>query len=100
MNYKILLTDESRLDIFDAFVWYESQQDGLGFDFELRLEAGLNYISQNPATVQIRYDSVRVYFIHRFPYGIHYTIEGELVRVFGVINTHKNPKEWTDRLNA
>ncbi len=42
MNFELLLSDETRLDIFEAFLWYEEQLEGLGFDFELCLEAGLN----------------------------------------------------------
>ena len=43
MNYELVLSDEARLDIFEAFLWYEDQRAGLGLDFELCLEAG--YIS-------------------------------------------------------
>jgi predicted nucleic acid-binding protein len=28
--YQLLVSDESRLDILDAFSWYESQRLGLG----------------------------------------------------------------------
>lgn len=46
--YRLLLADESRLDILDAFSWYESRREGLGKDFELCLEAGLDRIQRDP----------------------------------------------------
>jgi len=53
--YDLLISDESRLDILDAFSWYESRREGLGRDFELCLEAGFNQIQRNPLLYQKRY---------------------------------------------
>ncbi len=53
--YQLLISDESRLDILDAFAWYESRRTGLGKDFELCLEAGLNQIQRDPLLFQKRY---------------------------------------------
>jgi len=50
--YDLLISDESRLDILDAFSWYESRREGLGRDFELCLEAGFNQIQSNPLLYQ------------------------------------------------
>src|SRR4051812_13874246 len=99
MSFELLLSDETRLDIFEAFLWYEEQRTELGFDFELCLEAGLNTIQRNPFSCQIKYDSSRVHFINRFPYGIHYIIEDESIKVFGVFHMYKNPTDWTERIN-
>jgi len=99
MIYELLLSDETRLDIFDAFLWYEEQREGLGVEFELCLDAGLSRIQDNPFRYQIRYDSVRVCFIERFPYGIHYQLEDSYVRIFGLFHTSMNPSSWFDRLN-
>jgi len=33
MDNQLFLSDESRLDILDAFSWYEIQFEGLGKDF-------------------------------------------------------------------
>ena len=38
--YQLLISDESKLDILDAFSWYESRRPGLGKDFGLCLEGG------------------------------------------------------------
>lgn len=79
MSYQLLLADETRLDIFEDFLWYEEQRNGLGLDFELCLEAGLHKVARNPHAFQL-YDSIRVHFINRSPYGIHYLIEDNLIR--------------------
>jgi len=95
--YQLLISDESRLDILDAFSWYESRRQGLGKDFELCLEAGLNQITRDPSLFQKRYKNLRIYFIDRFPYGIHYLIEENTVKIFGVFHMSRNPKSWIIR---
>ncbi len=96
--YNLLISDESRLDIFEAFLWYESCRPGLGEEFELCLEAGLEQVQRNPLIFQKRYKTLRIHFIRRFPYGIHYLLDGNDVKVFGVFHTSRDPKNWSKRL--
>jgi toxin ParE1/3/4 len=98
--YQLLVSDESRLDILEAFAWYEKHKPGLGKDFELCLEAGFNKIQRNPLIFQTRYKKLRIHFIERFPYGIHYLIEKDFIKVFGVFHTSRNPKAWVIRLKS
>jgi len=95
--YQLLISDESRLDILDAFSWYESRRPGLGKDFELCLEAGLSQLKRDPLLFQKRYKNLRIYFIDRFPYGIHYLIEADTIKVLAVFHTSRNPQRWIIR---
>lgn len=96
--YRLLISDESRLDILEAYSWYESHRPGLGSDFELCLEAGFNQIQRDPLLFQKRYKDIHIHFISRFPYGIHYLVENDSVKVFGVLHTSRNPKKWIIRI--
>jgi len=96
--YELLISDEARFDILEAFYWYEGRRNGLGKDFELCLEAGLHVISREPLLFQLRYKNVRIHFIDRFPYGIHYLTDIDTIKVIGVFHTSKSPTNWTDRL--
>jgi toxin ParE1/3/4 len=96
--YDLVISDESRLDILDAFSWYESRLPGLGKEFELCLDKGFQKIQQNPLLFQIRYKQLHIHFIEKFPFGIHYLIEGYSIKVFGVFHTSRNPGNWTLRL--
>jgi toxin ParE1/3/4 len=98
MKYSLLISDESKLDIIDAFLWYENQREGLGLDFELCLEAGLSAVQRNPLIFEERHQYVRVHFLERFPYGIHFIIEDNIIRVIGVFHTSRNPMIWFNRL--
>lgn len=79
-------------------MWYEEQREGLSFDFELCLDVGLAEISRDPNNFQKRYKEVRVRFIPRFPYGIHYLIKNHEVIVIAVFQTSRSPKNWKKRL--
>jgi hypothetical protein len=62
------------------------------------LEAGFALVQRNPLTIQVKYESIRIHFIDKFPYGIHYLVDDKIVRVFGVFHTSRSPKDWSERL--
>ncbi|MEP7171045.1 MAG: type II toxin-antitoxin system RelE/ParE family toxin [Bacteroidota bacterium] len=98
MSFELLISDEASLDIADSYLWYEMQREGLGKDFELCIEAGLNRIVRNPKNFQKKYKSVRIHFIERFPYGIHYLLDRQLIKVIAVFHTARDPKSWNERM--
>lgn len=96
---KVEFLDEAYFDIEDAILWYESVQKGLSVDFQLCLENGIDEIIEHPDLFQIRYSFVRIRFIKRFPFGIHYYIFDEnIIRIIGVIHASRSPKIWLERL--
>lgn len=98
MKYSILISQAAYEDIKAASEWYENQRVGLSHDFELCLEGGYEDIKSNPSAYQARFKNVRVKYIKRFPYGIHYFIDENIIYVLAVLHTSKNPKTWTRRI--
>ena len=92
------LTDDALFDIEEITTWYEDQRKGLSYDFELCLEAGINEIIRTPLAFQQRYKEVKILFINRFPYGIHYILKKEEVVIIGVFHTSRSPKNWDKRM--
>ncbi|MFH7018947.1 type II toxin-antitoxin system RelE/ParE family toxin [Flavobacterium sp. FlaQc-47] len=97
--HRIRFVKEALFDVEDVVIWYEEQRIGLSYDFELCLEAGLDEISRNPNAFQKKYKNVKIRFISRFPYGIHYRFEKDEIVVIGVFHTSRSPKNWSKRLN-
>ncbi len=95
--HNLIITEDAYLDIEGAFSFYELQREGLGFDFELCLEAGLNSIVRGPGICQVRYKNIRVCFIDKFPFGIHFLSDSFIVTVVAVFHTSQNPKKWLKR---
>ena len=98
MIYTLQISEAAREDFLDSFHWYESVRLGLGEDFELCLEAALESVSRSPKHCAIRYGNIRVKFTERFPFGIHYWIENDLIRVIGIYHSSRDPQIWQDRI--
>ena len=96
--YKIKFTQEALFDIEAIVLWYEEQRLGLSYDFELCLEVGINEILRNPEAFQKRYKQIKIRFISRFPYGIHYINYQKEIQIIGVFRTSRSPKNWSNRL--
>jgi plasmid stabilization system protein ParE len=97
--YKIQFTKEALFDIETIVLWYEEKRLGLSYDFELCLEAGIEEVSRNPQAFQKRYKNIKIRFISRFPYGIHYLFIENEITVIGVFHTSRSPKNWSKRLH-
>jgi plasmid stabilization system protein ParE len=98
--HRIRFVKEALFDVEDVVIWYEEQRIGLSYDFELCLEAGLDEISRNPNAFQKKYKNIKIRFISRFPYGIHYRFDKDEIVVIGVFHTSRSPKNWNKRLSG
>jgi plasmid stabilization system protein ParE len=99
MSYKVFLSRAAVDDIEQAVSWYEKQRIGLGYELELCIEAGLRLLEREPLIFEKRYKEVRVKFIKRFPYGIHYQIESNSIKVVAFFHMSRNPIKWERRFN-
>ena len=96
-EYLLIISDEAYFDISEAYFWYESAKKGLGDQFESSLENSLKQLMISPQQYQERHKNVRIVFLLRFPFGIHYVIEREFIKVIAVFHTSRNPKSWSER---
>ena len=97
MTYQLEITREAKLDIQDAWIWYENNKAGLGDDFILNLEAGISQITRQPLTHEVKYKEVRVCLLRRFPYKIMYTILETKILVLAVLHSSRDPEIWKER---
>jgi toxin ParE1/3/4 len=98
MRFELNISHAAYLDIEDTFLWYEKQKPGLGISFEETIESAFHLIGSDPFICQIRYKSIRVLFLKKFPYGIHYRIKNEKIEVIAVFHCARSPKSWYQRL--
>ena len=94
MRYSISINELAEQDISEVFLDYEKKLPGLGNDFRLEIEAGVKFISKNAQAIQIRYGIVQIYFLKRFPFGIHFYQQGDNVEIVGVYAMKDNPEKW------
>ena len=97
MSYEIHFRPEAESDIEDAAVWYEKQREGLGYDFLDEVLTTCETISENPILYPVIHRHTRRAVIHRFPFGIYYRIEEEIIVVVAVMHGSRHPKHWQKR---
>ncbi|MBC74003.1 type II toxin-antitoxin system RelE/ParE family toxin [Flagellimonas crocea] len=98
MTYRFQILEAADQDIAEAILQYENVRKGLSVDFELCLEEGYADILNTPLGYQVRYREVRIKFIRRFPYGIHYMVEDDMITVISVFHQSRSPRKWFKRL--
>jgi len=97
MTCKLITSSRTELDIENAICWYLDIERELARSFLLELRAAIKYIQSNPEKTQIRYQSVRIAFLKKFPFGIHYKFEKDTITILGVFHTSQNPAKWEKR---
>ena len=97
MTLEIRLRPEAERDLLDAANWYEEQQNSLGQQFLDKALAGFSAIAEKPFLYPIVHRNIRRSLMHRFPFGIYYKIEGEVVIVFAIIHGSRDPQNWKMR---
>jgi plasmid stabilization system protein ParE len=97
MTLGLIVRPEAEQDIKDAYIWYEERLNGLGEQFIAAVDEGMLLVSREPEIFQKVYRSLRRALIHRFPYGIFYTIEPSGIVVLAVMHTSRLPSKWKQR---
>lgn len=99
MPYNYRLSEEAESDVYDSYLWYLKQKEGLGEEFLDALDAAEQAITGNPTAYQIRYKKkVRAFVVDRFPYLVLYVVNESDIDVISVFNTNQHPRKWKKRI--
>jgi plasmid stabilization system protein ParE len=81
-------------DIESAFRWYHDQREELANDFRNHVHETLNRVRKSPELYPRVHDKVRRAAVHRFPYGVFYTVEDNTIVVHPVLHDRRDPRLW------
>ena len=73
---RVIFTKLASQELEDAVRYYELEYSGLGRRFK---------------------EEVRKCLLHKFPYKLMYSVEGNHILVIAVAHQHRNPDYWVDR---
>ena len=85
-------------ELFDAIRYYNTQAEGLGFEFAAEISRTLGRIMEFPDAWTLLSARSRRCRTSRFPYGVIYQIRGTVILVVAIQNLHRHPDSWKDRL--
>ncbi|MCK5675018.1 MAG: type II toxin-antitoxin system RelE/ParE family toxin [Spirochaetales bacterium] len=98
-NYKkVIFSEFAKLELEEAELYYEFQQEGLGNKFKIAIKKGIKRILQFPLSWSLEKDEVRKCLLSRFPYKILYSIEEDHIFIIAIAHTHREPNYWVDQL--
>ncbi|KAB1063488.1 type II toxin-antitoxin system RelE/ParE family toxin [Salibacter halophilus] len=93
MGYHVAIAEEAEADIREAFLWYEDQKNELGDLFQDYIFKAVKSVRINPLKYQVRYDDVRICFLKKFPYGVHFTVTEDEILIIAVFHTSLDPQK-------
>lgn len=89
MKYSIEFEEDSLNDFFDGIAYYEKISESLADQFYNDFWRSIDRIKENPLHYQNRYRGIRIAFTEKFPFGIHYFIENDLIKVVKFLHTKR-----------
>jgi plasmid stabilization system protein ParE len=99
MNGSLVLRRRAEEDLTAAALWYEEQLPGLGREFLDEADRAILQIAHFPDSFPARHRHFRRALLRRFPYGIFYAVEPDLIVVLTVIHLAQDPAELPRRLD-
>ena len=88
---------EAREEFLAAVDFYNESVPGLGGAFAAEVRAAVELIEAFPKTwPEVAYEIHRC-LVNRFPYALLYAVEKDLVMIYAVMHTKRNPDYWKNR---
>jgi toxin ParE1/3/4 len=96
---QIFFHPEAQAELNRAINHYENSGPSLGYQFAIEVFAAVGRIKANPRLWPLLNDEVRRCLIHRFPYGVIYSIDDmkSTVLILAVMHLHREPGYWSER---
>ena len=95
---RISLSLEARLDLREAYAWYEGMQNGVGRRFVAHLAETLQSISARSNSFPVVHKSARRAIVRRFPYGVFFRDLKTHLEIFAIVDLRRHPREWRRRI--
>ena len=89
---------EAEAEFLDAIDYYKECEPGLGYDFAIEVHASIKSILSFPKAWPILEDDIRRCHTRRFPYGIVYSHDGDIIFILAVMDLRRAPDYWKDRV--
>lgn len=96
MNIKFLAPAEDEL--FEAVAYYNTQSEGLGYEFASEVKRTIERIIQYPEAWFPLSKRTRRCRTNRFPYGIIYQIKNKTLIIVAIMHLSRHPQAWKGRI--
>jgi plasmid stabilization system protein ParE len=98
---QVVVRPAAAADIEDAFLWYERQREGLGNEFLDALRGAMDLVLVHPEAFPVLHRGTRRALVQkRFPYGLYFRVDGEIVLLVACMHAKRHPRRWRSRLDG
>ncbi|MEW6038623.1 MAG: type II toxin-antitoxin system RelE/ParE family toxin [Pseudomonadota bacterium] len=91
---KIEILGSARQDLMDGYRFYEKQAAGIGAYFLDTLISDIDSLIVNAGIHPVHFGNYHRLLSKRFPFAIYYRLEGQIARVYAVLDCRRSPA-WT-----
>ena len=88
---------EADEEFVEGVVYYEDCEPGLGLDFSREVYVTIQNALTYPTLWPEIETEVRRCLVHRFPYGLLYSVEPHGIFILAVMHLHRDPDYWKHR---
>ncbi len=89
---------EAAQEFEEAVAYYESRATNLGIDFYKEVLKAIQRTTSYPLMWRKIEGEIRCCLVHRFPYGILYSLESEEIFILAIMHLYREPNYWKHRL--
>lgn len=94
---KVLFLHPAEIELDDAFEYYQSIMNGLGYRFIEEVSHSINRIKSFPSAYPNIGKASRRCLVRNFPYGLIYQEQENYILIVAVSNLHRKPDYWFSR---
>jgi plasmid stabilization system protein ParE len=95
---KIEFLAPAEIELIDGISYYNTQSEGLGFEFAAEVKRTIERIIQYPEAWTKLSKRTRRCRTNRFPYGVIYQVKEETLLIVAVMHLSREPQIWESRL--
>jgi hypothetical protein len=95
--WRLDVSSEAELEIFEAALRYEREREGFGFRFEAQVNTVFARLLENPFQFPVIGEDVRRALVRDFPYGVFFMTQADLITVLAVLHLRRHPDTWKRR---
>ncbi len=97
---KIRFFAPAEAEFFDAISFYNTQSEGLGYEFAAEVNRTIQRIIQYPEAWTKLSERTRRCRTNRFPYGVIYQVREDTLLIVAVMHLSREPQAWKSRLKS
>ena len=94
---KIQILDEAQVDLREGAEFYKQQNAGLGTYFLDTIFSDINSLVLY-AGVHIKLNGYNRLLSKTFPYAIYYQIDGDIIKIYAILDCRRNTKRTIEEL--